>query len=131
MIQHDNASCHTSVPTLAYLFDTNLLAHPPYSPDLAPCDFFLFPFLKPQLRGHKHRNLRDLKTAVSRCLRGVTEEQCQEALCKLPLRWRKCVQSGGEYFKGCGLEVPFDPYFDLGPNHDQQELQETDSDSDF
>ncbi len=52
IIQHDNASCHTSVPTLAYIFDTDLLAHPPYSPDLAPCDYFLFPFLKQQLRGH-------------------------------------------------------------------------------
>ncbi len=127
VIQHDNASCHTSVPTLAYLFDTNLLAHPPYSPDLAPCDYFLFPFLKQQLRGHKHCNLKDLKISISRVLRGITEEQCQEALCKLPLRWRKCVQEGGEYFEGCGLQVPFDPYFDLGPDHEQQDLQEEES----
>ena len=128
VIQHDNASCHTSVLTLAYIFDTHLLAHPPYSPDLAPCDYFLFPHLKQQLRGHRHRNIRDLKTSVSRVLRAITEDQCQQALCKLPLRWRKCIQAGGEYFEGCGLQVPFDPYFDLGPNHDQQELQEDDSD---
>ncbi len=132
VLQHDNASCHTSVPTLAYIFDTNLLAHPPYSPDLVPCDYFLFPFLKQKLRSHKHCNLRDLKTAVTRTLHSLTEDQCQEALCKLPLRWRKCVEAQGEYFEGCGVDVPFDPYFDLGPNHDQQELNEeaTDSDSD-
>ena len=40
VIQHDNASPHTSNMTLGYLFDQDLLAHPPYSPDLAPCDFF-------------------------------------------------------------------------------------------
>ncbi len=127
VIQQDNASCHTSNRTLAFLFDQDLLAHPPYSPDLAPCDFFLFPYLKKQLRGHRHQNLRDLKTAVSRVLRGISEEQCQEALVKLPLRWRKCVQAAGEYFEGCGLEVPFDPYFDLGPDHDAND-EETDSD---
>lgn len=107
VIQHDNMSCHTSVPTLAYIFDTKLLAHLPYSPDLAPCDYSLFPFQKQQLQGHRHQNLRDLKTSVSWVLQVVIEDQCQQALCKLPLRWRKCVQAGREYFEGCGLEVPF------------------------
>ncbi len=127
IIQQDNASCHTSNRTIAFLFNQDLLAHPPYSPDLAPCDYFLFPHLKKQLRGHRHQNLRDLKVAVRRVLRSVTEEQCQEALVKLPLRWRKCIQAEGEYFEGCGLKVPFDPYFDLGPHHDQSD---EDSDSD-
>ncbi len=66
---------------------------------------------------------------MCRVLHSITEQQCQEALCKLPLRWRKCVEAQGEYFEGCGLQVPFDPYFDLGPNHDQDELEEADTDS--
>ncbi len=113
--------------TIAFLFDQDLLAHPLYSPDLAPCDFFLFPFLKKQLRGHRHQNLRDLKVSIRRVLMSITEDQCQEALSKWPLRWRKCVQAAGEYFEGCGLEVPFDPYFDLGPHHGESD-EETDSD---
>lgn len=125
VIHQDNASCHTSNRTISFLFDQDLLTHPPYSPDLALCDYFLFPLLKKQLRGHRHQNLRDLKVAVRRVLVSITEDQCQEALSKWPLRWRKCVQSEGEYFKGCGLEVPFDPYFDLGPDH-----EENDEDSD-
>jgi len=28
-----------------------VIPHPPYSPDLAPCDFFLFPKLKLQMKG--------------------------------------------------------------------------------
>lgn len=46
ILQHDNAGCHTAILTLAYLFDQDLLAHPPYSPDLTPCDYFLFPAVK-------------------------------------------------------------------------------------
>ncbi len=127
IIHQDNASCHTSNRTIAFFLNQDLLAHPPYSPDLAPCDFFIFPFLKKQLRGHRHQNLRDLKTAVSRVLRNISEQECQEALVSWPLRWRKCVQAEGKYFEGCGLEVPFDPYFDLGPDHalsDEDEMSD-------
>ncbi len=65
--------------------------------------------------------------SVTRVLKLITEDQCQEALVKLPLHWRKCVQADGEYFEGCGLEVPFDSYFDLRPDHAQSD---EDSDSD-
>ncbi len=120
IIQHDNASCHTSNHAIAFLFDQDLLAHPPYSLDIVPCNFFLFPHLKKQLRGHRHQSLRDLKTAVTRVLRAVTEDQCQ-ALVKLPLCWCKCTQADGEYFKGCNLHVPFNAYFDLRPDHNQND----------
>ncbi len=45
-LHHDNASPHTAVPTLALLgeLDIEMIAHLPYSPDLAPCDFFCSPF---------------------------------------------------------------------------------------
>jgi hypothetical protein len=33
-----------------------VLPHPPYSPDLCPCDFFLFPRLKKRLKGRRHEN---------------------------------------------------------------------------
>ena len=37
-----------------------MLPHPPYSPDLASCDFFLFPKIKTHLKGH---HLGQLKTS--------------------------------------------------------------------
>ena len=50
-ILHDNAPAHTSKDTVAFLEKKGLtiLPHPPYSPDLAPFDFFLFPRLKKTL----------------------------------------------------------------------------------
>ena len=46
-IHHDNASSHTSAQTIAFLSTQNidLMSHPPYSPDLAPNDFFSFPYV--------------------------------------------------------------------------------------
>ena len=41
-----------------------VLGHPPYSPDLAPCDFFLFPTLKKILRGRQSDDVADLQRAV-------------------------------------------------------------------
>ena len=50
---HDNAPAHSALATqknLAYL-GFECLDHPPYSPDLAPSDYHLFPGLKKQLNG--------------------------------------------------------------------------------
>ena len=55
MEDHDNAPAHTSAIVTAKLVELGyeLLPHSPYSPDLAPCDFFLFPNLKKSLAGQK------------------------------------------------------------------------------
>ncbi len=51
ILHMDNAPVHISVPSLAFYGedDIDLLAHPAYSPDLAPCDFWAFPHLKAKL----------------------------------------------------------------------------------
>ena len=45
---HDNAYSHKCVVVKSFLASekVKVLNHPPYSPDLCPCDFFLFPRLK-------------------------------------------------------------------------------------
>ena len=55
LFHHDNAPDLASVVATAKLVELGyeLLPHPPYSPDLAPCDFFLFPNLKKSLAGQK------------------------------------------------------------------------------
>ena len=55
---HDNAPAHTSAIVTAFLKKekVTVLPHPPYSPDLAPCDFFLFPKLKAFLAGQKYQS---------------------------------------------------------------------------
>jgi histone-lysine N-methyltransferase SETMAR len=53
LLHHNNAPTHTSLKTTEFLINNNMVIvpHPPYSPDLAPCDFALFPKLKMKLKG--------------------------------------------------------------------------------
>jgi len=53
MLHHDNAPCHTAVSINEFLAEKNIpvVPQPPYSLDLSPCDFFLFPWLKNHLKG--------------------------------------------------------------------------------
>jgi len=55
-LHHDNAPAHTALSVTRYLASLGwaVVPHPPYSPDLSPCDFFLFPTMK------KHWKERDL-----------------------------------------------------------------------
>jgi histone-lysine N-methyltransferase SETMAR len=67
IISHqDNALAHKRVLAMRKLRDQHyeLLEHPPYSPDLAPSDFFLFPKLKLFLAGHRLSSNQEVTAAV-------------------------------------------------------------------
>ena len=71
------------------------LPQPPYSPDLAPCDFWLFP----KLRGCRYETIEKMKEAVMKVIDTLTQEDFHGAFQKL-LEWYKCIATGGDYFKG-------------------------------
>jgi hypothetical protein len=54
VLHHDNMPAHTALSIREFLVKKNIpvLPHSPYSPDLAPCNFYLFPKLKSNLKGH-------------------------------------------------------------------------------
>ena len=74
---------------------TKTLLQPPYSPDLAPCDFWLFP----KLRGCRYETIEEMKEAVMKVIDMLTQEDLYGALQKLLERY-KCIAAGGDYFKG-------------------------------
>ncbi len=82
-----------------------MIAHPPYSPDLAPNDYFLYPEIKAQMRGRAFRNIAQLQAAAEQVLRQIPQEKFEQAIKDLPVCWAKCVQAGGDYFEGDGLQV--------------------------
>ena len=73
---HDNAPAHKSATVQEYLKETGLdiLDHPPYSPDLSPCDFWLFPRLKEMLAGHRFESRCCIGSAVYQCLQHIPKE---------------------------------------------------------
>ena len=73
---HDNAPAHKSATVQEYQEESGLdiLDHPPYSPDLSPCDFWLFPSLKEMLAGHRFESSCGLGSAVYQRLQHMPKE---------------------------------------------------------
>ena len=69
--------------------------HPPNSPDLAPCDFWLFP----KLTGCRYETTEEMKVAVMKLIDTFTQEDFHGAFQKLLERY-KCIVAGGDYFEG-------------------------------
>ena len=65
-----------------------------YSPDLAPCDFWLFP----KLRGCHYETIKEMKEAVTKVIDTLTQEDFHGAFQKLLERYKKCIAAGGDYF---------------------------------
>ncbi len=99
----DNASPHTSRDTRLHLLftGTRVLEHPPYSPDLAPSDFWLYPRMKKGLKGRWFANLDDLELAVDEQIGSIASAEYTECFThKWPIRWACCVYRDGDYFEG-------------------------------
>ena len=69
--------------------------HRPYSPDLAACDFWLFP----KLTGCRYETIEEMKEAVTKVIDTLTQEDIHGAFPKMLERY-KCIGAGGDYFEG-------------------------------
>ena len=84
---------------LSFSEKVKVLNQPPYSPDLSPCDFFLFPMLKKMLSGNKYTSRSSLGIAIYQCLQQIPKENYLAAFHDW-VKWvQKCVSVKGEYFE--------------------------------
>jgi len=102
MLHDNNAPTYASLLTRSCLakHQTFIVLHPPYSPDLAPVDFFLFPKLKTTLKGRRFQIIEEIQESAIRELRAITESAFQEASQQRKKRWKRCIASRGNYFEG-------------------------------
>ena len=70
--------------------------HPLYCPDLAPCDFWLFP----KFRGCRYGTTEEMKEAVTKVLNTLTQEDVHGAFQNLLERYKKTIAAGRDYFEG-------------------------------
>ena len=70
--------------------------HLPYSPDLAPWDFCLFP----KLRACRYETIEEMKEAVRKVIDTLKQMDFHGAFQKLLERYNKCIAAGGDYFEG-------------------------------
>ena len=103
LLHHDNAPAHSALSVRRFLAGNNVsvLDQPPYSPDLAPCDFFLFPRLKGIIKGIRFTDVKAIKEAVTRELRAIPIQAFQDCMASWQRRMESCVEKQGDHFEGC------------------------------
>ena len=94
----DNTPVHNSILVTDYLSKMGIKTVPqlPYSPDLAPCDFWLFP----KLRGCRYETIEEMKEAMTKVIDTLTQEDSHGAFQKWLERYNTCIAAGGDYFEG-------------------------------
>ena len=80
--------------------NVQVLHHPSYGPDSAPCDVWLLPLIKEKWAGWKFPRIKDLAKAVNSQLRVLSPSDDQNAFESWRRRPELCVRSGGEQFEG-------------------------------
>lgn len=76
-----------------------LVEHPPYGPDLAPCDFGLFPVIKDQLKGRRFASDSELLAAWDEACSNLPEEKWKQIYHDWFLRMTKFISCDGNYFE--------------------------------
>ncbi|CAK9818783.1 Histone-lysine N-methyltransferase SETMAR [Anthophora plagiata] len=99
VFHHDNARPHVSLAVRTKLleFDWDVLPHPPYSPDLAPSDYYLFLSLKNFLRNRKFKSVNEVKNGLEEYFKNKPREFWKNGIMRLPERWQKVVEEKGSY----------------------------------
>jgi len=84
--------------------ETTVVPQPPYSPDLAPVDFFFFPKWKFSVKGRRFQTVEEIEENSIWDLHAVPQNTFQGAFQKWKKCWELCIKSGGEYFEGDKFE---------------------------
>ncbi|KAL4092242.1 hypothetical protein QTP88_026776 [Uroleucon formosanum] len=99
LLLHDNARPHTAKRTQELLdsLKWEVFPHPPYSPDLAPSDFHLFPRMKTWLGTQRFDDDEELRVRVTEWFRSQAANFYDDGISKLVHRYDKCLNLFGDY----------------------------------
>jgi hypothetical protein len=102
ILHHDNAPAHDALTLQEFLVKKSILKldHPPYSPGLALCDFWLFPKLKTTLKGHRFSDTADIQGHATTVLKSIPKEEFHKCFEQWKHRLTKCIGAQGKYFEG-------------------------------
>jgi histone-lysine N-methyltransferase SETMAR len=99
VLHFDNAAVHTARDTIDLMQRIRMkrAPHPPFSPDLAPCDFYLFGKVKMALRGAIFQDENELLAGVTAVLTGIAREELESVFDEWLRRLDICIQREGDY----------------------------------
>ena len=81
------------------------MPQPPYSPDMVPCDFFLFPKIKRTSKGRRFTAIDDIKSASLKELKAIPKIEFEKCFGDWKKLWHRCIISNGDYFEGDNINV--------------------------
>jgi histone-lysine N-methyltransferase SETMAR len=101
-VRQVNVRPHASgaVSEILEKYGWQVLPHPPYSPDMSPTDFNLFPKLKKPLRGKSFRSTEGVSNEVTRVIRRINDEDVLTGIQDLLKRWTAVIKHNGDYIEG-------------------------------
>lgn len=99
LFHQDNARPHKAALTMEKFNELGweLLPHPPYSPDLAPSDYYLFSNLKRWLAGRKFYSDDEVEWETDSYFGLLDKSHYSKGIEMLPKRWAKCIELDGDY----------------------------------
>ena len=99
IFHHKNATPHTSLASRQKLLSLGceVVLHPPYSPDLAPSDYYLFRSLQNSLNGKTFNDDDAVKSHLVQFFADKDQKFYEHGIMKLPERWQKVIEQSGKY----------------------------------
>ena len=96
---HDNAKPHIHFNVRKFIESNGVIEidHPPYSPDLAPCDYWLFDYIKQRLGDENDAN--SLLRSITKIVNSIPHKEWIKTFNKYIERLEKCVEVEGDYFE--------------------------------
>jgi transposase len=101
ILLQNNARLHTAKNTLETISDLGweILCHAAYSPDLAPSDYYLFQALQHHLTDSRFKSVEDVEKSLDKFINSKLPSFFRSGIRQLPERWKKCIDSEGDYFQ--------------------------------
>ena len=99
LFHQDNASCHKSIATMVKLHELHFksLPHPPYSPDLALSDYWLFADLKRMLQGKRFGSNEEVILETETYFEAKDKSFYKKGIKLLEKHWNQCITLEGDY----------------------------------
>jgi len=104
LLHHDEVPAHTLLVVREFLTKNNMTTVPysAYSPDLAPCIYYMFPEMKRQLKGWHFVSIEEIQAESQQVLNMLTPADFSECFQKWQNCWDRCIQVQADNFKGDG-----------------------------
>ena len=101
-IHHDNAPAHSSqlVQNFVAKHEIPHVQQPPYSANIAQCDFSSFPEIKIHLKGRRFDDAETIKRNTTQQLQSISKTDFHKCFEQRKSRWNRCIKSQACYFEG-------------------------------